>query len=143
MRIVIAFDGTQVIGASTAVPMQHEMEEIRRPFLEQNIIPDNVFYLGESVLKKEYRGRGIGVRFFMEREAHAQRVGDFTWAAFCAVVRPENHPRRPDDYVPLDRFWNKRGYFKHPELQTTLTWLDIDESVQTPKPMVYWLKSLK
>lgn len=141
--IVIVFDGDQVIGASTAVPLRHEMEEIKRPFLEHAIDPESVFYLGESVLRRQYRGRGIGVRFFQEREAHAQRVGDFKWSAFCAVERPENHPRRPADYVPLDEFWKKRGYAKHPELRTTLTWQDIDEAEQTPKPMVFWLKPLK
>lgn len=141
--IVIAFDGDRVIGASTAVPLRHETEEIKRPFIEHAIDPDSVFYLGESVLRRDYRGCGIGVRFFQEREAHAQRVGDFEWAAFCAVQRPENHPRRPADYVPLDEFWNKRGYYKHPELRTTFTWQDLDESSQSPKPMVFWLKQLK
>ena len=141
--IVIAFDDGQVIGASTAVPMRHEMEEVKRPFIEHDIDPENVFYLGESVLRRVYRGRGIGVRFFQEREAHAKRVGDFAWAAFCAVERSDNHPRRPADYVPLDIFWNKRGYTKHPELRTTFTWQDLDDTSQTPKPMVFWLKPLK
>jgi len=141
--IVIAFDGDQVVGASTAVPLRHEMEEIKRPFLATEIDPQSVFYLGESVLKREYRGRGIGVRFFEEREAHARRIGDFSWSAFCAVERSADHPRRPNDYVPLDAFWNKRGYFKRPELRTTLSWKDIDEPTQTAKPMVFWLKRFK
>lgn len=140
--IVIAFNDDEVIGASTAVPMRHEMEEIKLPFIEHGIDPESVFYLGESVLRREYRGSGIGVRFFQEREAHAARIGKFNWAAFCAVERPENHPRRPVDYHPLDQFWNKRGYSRHPELRTTLSWQDLDESVQTPKPMVFWLKQL-
>jgi GNAT superfamily N-acetyltransferase len=141
--IVIAFDEDQVVGASTAVPLRHEMEEIKRPFLSLEIDPESVFYLGESVLRREYRGHGIGVRFFEEREAHACRIGDFVWAAFCAVERPADHPRRPKDYVPLDSFWNKRGYFKRPELHTTLSWKDLDEPAQTSKPMVFWLKRLK
>lgn len=140
--IVIAFDGNTVVGASTAVPLRHEMEEIKRPFLEMEIDTQSVFYLGESVLRREYRGRGIGVRFFEEREAHARQIDDFVWAAFCAVERPANHPRRPADYAPLDEFWNHRGYFKRPELRTTLSWRDLDESSSTPKPMVFWLKRL-
>ena len=141
--VVIAFDDDQVVGASTAVPLRHETDEIKRPFLEHKIDPQSVFYLGESVLRSDYRGRGIGVRFFQEREAHAHRIGDFSWLAFCAVERPMNHPRRPVDYVPLDEFWNKRGYFKRPELRTTLSWQDIDEPSQTSKPMVFWLKQFK
>lgn len=140
--VVIAFHQGEVVGASTAVPLRHEMEQIQRPFLELEINPQSVFYLGESVLRREYRGQGIGVRFFREREAHARRVDDFSWSAFCAVERPLDHPRRPPDYVPLDGFWNRRGYFKRPELRTTLSWRDLDETIQTPKPMVFWLKNL-
>jgi len=139
--IVIAFDGDKVVGASTAVPLQHEMEEAKRPFVENGMDPAGVFYLGESVLEKQYRGRGIGVRFFEEREAHARLVGQFNWCAFCAVERPANHPRRPKGYVPLDEFWNKRGYHKRPDIQTTFTWQDLDETISTPKPMVFRIKA--
>jgi len=140
--IVIVFDAEKVVGASTALPLRQETDEIKRPFLEYGIDPQQVFYLGKSVLLPKYRGRGIGVRFFQEREAHARRVGDFLWSAFCAVERPPDHPRRPADYATLDEFWNRRGYFKRPELHTTLTWQDLDESSPTPKPMVFWLKRL-
>lgn len=139
--IVIAFDGEQVVGASTAVPLRHEMDEIKQPFIAHNIDPQQVFYLGESVLRRRYRGRGIGVRFFQEREAHARSIGDFRWCAFCAVERPVDDRRRPADFVPLDEFWNKRGYFKHPELRTALAWRELDEPAQSPKPMVFWMKN--
>lgn len=138
--IVLAFDGDQVVGASTAVPLRHETADAKQPFVAHDIHPDEVFYLGESVLLKRYRGRGIGVRFFEEREAHARNVGEFRWFAFCAVDRPADHPRRPVDYVPLDTFWSKRGYHQHPDLRTTFTWRDLDETGQTPKPMVFWMK---
>ncbi len=141
--VVMAFDGDQVIGASTAVPMAHETEEFKRPFVEAGMEPDKVFYLGESILEKRYRGQGIGVQFFIEREAHARRLGGFTWSAFCAVDRPSDHPRRPPDYQPLDAFWQHRGYGKHPELHTTYTWKDLDEAAPSAKSMTYWLKRIE
>lgn len=138
--LVIAFDGDKVIGASTALPLKHEMQEIKRPFLERNINVEDVFYLGESVLNRRYRGQGIGVRFFEEREAHAQRIGRFKWAAFCAVERPDNHPLRPAGYVPLNKFWNNRGYYRKDDFRTSLSWQEINELSETAKPMVFWLK---
>lgn len=138
--IVIAFDGDKVVGASTAIPMKYETEELKRPFIEHQYNLDDVFYCSESVLNKNYRGFGIGVRFFEEREAHAQDLGGFKHITFCCVERPADHPRRPADYVPLDKFWNKRGYFKHPELITRYSWKDLDDTVETPKPMTFWLK---
>lgn len=138
--IVIAFDGDKVVGASTAIPMKYETDELKKPFLEQGYNLDEVFYCSESVLDKNYRGLGIGVRFFEEREAHAKDLGGFKHICFCCVERPVDHPRRPAGYVPLDQFWTKRGYVKHPELHTTYIWKDLDDENETPKPMTFWLK---
>ncbi|PKM10526.1 MAG: GNAT family N-acetyltransferase [Gammaproteobacteria bacterium HGW-Gammaproteobacteria-3] len=138
--IVLAFDGDTIIGASTAIPLKYETDEVKQPFIENGYDPNEVFYCGESVLNKKYRGFGIGVKFFQQREAHAADLGGFEHICFCCVERPVDHPRRPVDYLPLDKFWNKRGYFKHPELKTTYTWKDLDEDAETPKPMTFWLK---
>lgn len=139
---VLVFDQDRVVGASTGVPMADETEEFKRPFLEQGYDPERIFYFGESVLLPDYRGRGIGVRFFTEREGYATALGRFSHAAFCAVDRPLNHPRRPPDHVPLDAFWTHRGYVKHPTLATTFSWKDLDEDAPSPKSMTFWLKRL-
>jgi GNAT superfamily N-acetyltransferase len=141
--VVVARDGEQVVGASTGLPMEYETEDVRRPFRARGYGVGRVFYLGESVLLPDYRGRGLGVRFFEEREAHARRLGRFDLAAFCAVQRPPDHTRRPADHVPLDEFWKRRGYQRHPELATTFSWKDLDEAEESPKPMVFWLKDLR
>jgi GNAT superfamily N-acetyltransferase len=138
--IVLAFDEQLIIGASTAIPLKYETAEVKQPFVDLGYAVDEVFYCGESVLNKAYRGLGIGVRFFEEREAHAADLGGFKHIAFCCVERPAQHPRRPESYVPLDAFWHKRGYVKHPELKTTYTWKDLDETEPSAKPMTFWLR---
>ena len=140
---VLVMDDDQVVGASTGVPLADETEDSKRPFLSAGQDPERIFYFGESVLLPAYRGRGLGVRFFVEREGYARALGRFTHTAFCAVERPLDHPRRPADHVPLDAFWGRRGYVKQPELRTTYHWKDLDETEQSPKPMVYWLKRLE
>jgi GNAT superfamily N-acetyltransferase len=140
--VVVAFEGEEVVGASTGIPMAHEDTAFRAPFEKHGFDPARIFYCAESVLRSDYRGRGIGVRFFAEREAHARELGGFDWYAFCAVVRPADHPLRPAGYQPLDRFWQKRGYKKHPELQAHFSWKDIDQAVQTSKALEFWLKSV-
>jgi GNAT superfamily N-acetyltransferase len=138
--IVLAWDGDRIIGASTAIPLKYETDEVKQPFIDHGYAVEAVFYCGESVLDKRYRGLGIGVRFFEQREAHAADLGGFKHITFCCVERPLDHPRRPADYVPLDAFWNKRGYVKHPELHTTYSWKDLDDAAETAKPMTFWLK---
>lgn len=140
--IVIAFDGGQVVGASTAVPLEDETENVIAPFRQAGLEVPRIFYFGESVLLKRYRGQGAGVAFFDRREAWARNTGAFTRAYFCGVIRPSDHPLRPADYVPLDAFWRRRGYVPVPELRAEFVWTDIGESRSTPKKMAFWSKQL-
>lgn len=137
-----AFDGDKMIGATTCIPLSDETEEVQAPFLKAGIPLEEVFYFGESILLPEYRGHGLGHRFFDEREAHARKFQGFKITSFCAVDRPADHPMRPGDYRPLDEFWAKRGYRKVPELQTEFVWLDLGAHSPTPKPMIYWTRPL-
>ena len=138
--VVVARDGGQVVGASTALPLIHETPEVRAPFHAPEFDPARVLYLGESVLLPDYRGQGVGHAFFDAREAHAARLGlDVT--AFCAVQRPPDHPRRPAGYRPLDAFWHSRGYVERPDLTTVMHWPDLDETHDTPKPMRFWVRA--
>lgn len=140
--VVLVLDGERVVGATTGLPLDAETEEFQQPFIDAGYDPAKVFYCAESVLLPEYRGRGVYPKFFEEREGHAKSLGRFDVCAFCCVERPENHPLRPSDYIPLDRIWSRFGYLKHPELRTSYSWKDIDEAVETKKPMVFWIKPL-
>lgn len=135
--VALCLDGDRVVGASTALPLAHETEDIRRPFDRV----DDTLYLGESVLDPSYRGRGIGLAFFEHREAHAARLG-LKHCVFCAVQRVEDDPRRPPDAAPLDAFWRKRGYAPIDGCTTSLSWREIGETVESPKPMQFWRKTL-
>jgi len=140
--IVAVFEGDTIVGCATAAPLAHLEGEIAQPFLQRGSDITGIFYCGESVLLPRYRGRGLGHAFFDHREAHARALGGFTQSAFCAVVRPQHHPLRPKDYVPLDAFWAKRGYAKADGLVCHFTWRDVDQPVETGKPMQFWTKVL-
>ncbi|MCQ9425472.1 GNAT family N-acetyltransferase [Pseudomonas sp. LJDD11] len=139
---VLVRDQGRVVGASTGLPLADETEQFQRPFVAAGWNTGQIFYCAESVVLPGWRGRGLGVRFFQEREAHARRLGRFEWCAFCAVQRPQDHPRRPAGYQPLDAFWTRRGYRHHPELHTEYHWRDLDETEESGKPMSFWLKEL-
>lgn len=139
--VAVAFAGDEVVGASTAIPMQFEEAGFQQPFIDRGYDPARIFYCAESVLRSDYRGQGLGVRFFEEREAHARTLGNFDYYCFCAVVRAQDHPLRPANYQPLDKFWQKRGYSKHPELSAMYSWKDVDKTAATSKRLEFWLKS--
>ena len=139
--LVLVRDQGAVVGASTALPLADEEEDFRRPFLAAGLDPGHFYYFGESLLLISHRGRGLGHEFFDRREAAARRHG-FARTCFCAVVRPQDHPRRPSDYRSLEPFWEGRGYRAEPGLATEYRWQDLDESQESPKPMQFWLRHL-
>lgn len=140
---VIVHDAESVVGASTGVPMVEETAPFKAPFLTQGWNPETIFYFGESLLLKPFRGHGMGVRFFEERERFARERGGFEWTAFCAVERPDDHPQRPDGYYPLNAFWGRRGYTQRPELVTEFSWKEVGEDQESPKKMVFWTRPLR
>lgn len=139
--VVLAWDAEKIVGASTGIPLSEETDYVQAPFIKNNYPLNNIFYCGESVLLSEYRGQGAGVAFFEHREAHARENG-YHFSSFCAVDRPLDHPLRPADYVPLNRFWTNRGYQIQPQLQTDFSWKEIGEETESAKPMTFWMKEL-
>ncbi len=139
---VVASDGAEIVGASTGAPMAEHADEFGLPFRAAGYDLDRIFYCGESVLLKSHRGHGLGHAFFDHREAQAKRLGGFTHSTFCRVVRPDDHPLKPSDYVPLDGFWRKRGYAPVEGLIAHYPWKDIDQPEETAKPMQFWMKGL-
>lgn len=137
--LVLAQDGGKPIGAATASPMPAQKDEFRRPFEQNGISTDDMFYFGESVLLPEYRGRGLGHAFFDHREAQAARWGARS-TVFAAVIREPNHPARPAGYSPLDAFWTKRGYRPVPGSVMELAWQDHGERAESLKTLQCWMR---
>lgn len=137
--VVLAKDGDTIVGASTAMPLSDAGPEFQKPFLEQELDPDDYFYFGESVLLPEYRGGGNGNRFFEEREAQAHFLA-YPFSCFCAVVRPDDHPGKPQGYAPLNAFWTRRGYKRRTDLVTSFSWKEVGESEESAKPMEFWVR---
>jgi len=139
---VLARDGADIVGASTAVPMAHESAAFQQPFIELGLDPQHTFYCGESVLLPPYRGQGLYRGFFQAREERARASGGFSHICFCAVERPAAHPLRPAHWQPLDAVWRHFGYAPEPRLRTLYEWKDIDLPAATLHPMQFWLKEL-
>lgn len=138
---VVARDGDAIVGAATCQPMTEAAGAVLAAFRARGLDPARICYFGESVLLPDYRGQGAGVRFFEAREAHAHALG-LSIAAFCAVTRNENDPRKPQGYVPLDGFWRNRGYTRRPDLSCVFHWKEVGDDRETPHSLGFWMKAL-
>jgi GNAT superfamily N-acetyltransferase len=138
--IVLAARDGQTIGISTGLPLSESAEAFQKPFRDAGLDISAIFYFGESLLAKEERGQGIGHRFFDEREKHAANLG-YAVTAFCAVVRPDDHPLKPATFPNNEVFWKKRGYRKLSEIQAKLEWQQVDsKGLEVQNVLVFWVK---
>ncbi|OWU70567.1 GNAT family N-acetyltransferase [Marinibacterium profundimaris] len=139
--VVGAHDGDRLVGAATGMPLADHADDFAAAFAGSGIDMGSVFYCAESVLLAECRGHGIGHRFFDEREAHARRLG-YDRIAFCGVMRPGDHPLRPEGARSLEPFWRGRGYAPLPGVVAHFSWKDIDQEAETDKPLQFWMREL-
>ncbi|NEX48485.1 GNAT family N-acetyltransferase [Pseudotabrizicola algicola] len=139
--LVGAFDGDRLIGASTSTPMEDHAEEFAAPLAGLGLPLSAILYGAESVVLPEYRGFGLGHRFFDLREDHARALGR-SHVAFCSVQRPDGHPARPAEARSNDAFWRGRGYAPLPGMLAEFSWRDVGDEVETRKPLQFWMRAL-
>lgn len=139
--LVVARDGDAIIGAATASPLEGQKPDIQNPFRDQGMDVAQIFYFGESVLLPAYQGQGIGHQFFNAREDAARAAGAHQ-TAFCAVVRPDDHPMRPETPSDLHPFWRARGYAPVRGLTGTLEWQDLGDDFESAHAMQFWMRDL-
>jgi len=139
--LVAAFAGGRLVGASTSTPMEDHAEAFAEPLKAIGLPVETILYGAESVLLPEFRGQGLGHRFFDLREDHARKLGR-SHVAFCSVVRPENHSMRPASFRTNDAFWMGRGYAPLPGVFAEFSWKDVCGEAETKKPLQFWMRAL-
>lgn len=139
--VVVARDGTEIVGAATAAPLAAQDEAWQAPLAAAGFDIARTFYFGESVLLGDYRGQGIGHAFFDHREAQARTEGA-AHAAFCSVIRAADHPERPAAYRPLDAFWCGRGYAPLDGVTAWFEWKSVGGAKEERHQLQYWTRRL-
>ena len=139
--LVGAFFRDVLVGASTSTPMEDHAAEFAAPFAARGIALEKILYGAESVLLPEYRGKGLGHRFFDLREDHARALGR-THVAFCSVQRPDDHPLKPPRVRTNDAFWQGRGYEPLAGVIAEFSWKDVGHSTESTKPLQFWMRAL-
>lgn len=119
--------------------MAAQPDSVRAPFVSAGVDVGTVHYFGQSVLLPQFRGQGIGHRFFDERESAASDAGA-ACADFCSVVQGKNDARRPMHTRDLGDFWRKRGYSVTTPYDTRLSWKELGQKDESDHIMSFWLK---
>lgn len=140
--IAIAFDGDKIIGAGTGHPFTYERENFKELFKKHDRDPKDYYFIGEVLLQKPYRAQGLGKQIYAQIEAYVRKLGCYPHISLFTILRPDNHPKKPENYFSLISYWEKLGFTKHPELIETATYQEVGEKEKSPKEMIFMIKSL-
>ena len=139
---VLAFDAARVVGASMGIPLTDGAYALQQPFRNRDITIADVFFFGDSMLLKEYRGSALGHRFFDERERHARGLSRFRMSAFCSVERDLDDSRRPPGVRSNDAFWTRRGYRRQDDMFSELEWSEVGHDRPIRHRLHFWLRAI-
>lgn len=139
--VVLARDGLTVIGAATGMPLIHEdarmIDALRGTALPLN----EVYYVGELLFYPAYRNGGLGQKLLDRLESHIRSLGRYRTLTCATVERPDEHPLRPLDYIPITRFLARTGFVRLPGVTTSFMWRETG-GVKRDHPMQFWSKEL-
>lgn len=139
--VVLAYDGSTVVGAATGMPLIHEEPRMLEALAGTSFPLNQLYYVGELLFYPEYRNRGLGRKLLARLERHVRSLGSYRSLTCATVERPDDHPLRPRDYVPITRFLGRTGFVRLPGVTTRFVWRETD-GVTRDHPMQFWIREL-
>jgi len=139
--VILAYDGSAVIGAATGMPLIQEAPQMRAAFAGTTLPLDEVYYVGELLFRLDYRNYGLGQKLLDRLESQIRSLDRYRMLTCATVERPADHPLRPRDSIPITRFLARTGFVRLSGVTTSFMWLETD-GVKRDHPMQFWIKNL-
>lgn len=138
--VILAVEGGVVVGAATGMPLSHEDEQLRAAAAGSAWPVEEIYYVGELLFYPAWRGSGRGRRLLAELENHIRSLGCYRALACVTVERPDDHPARPGEHIPISRFLDRTGFVRQGSV-VSFRWRELDGATRD-HPMQFWLKDL-
>jgi len=139
--VILAYDGNTIVGAATGMPLIHEDAQMLDAFAGTAFPLNEAYYVGELLFRPAYRNCGLGRKLLDRLESHVRSLGRYRRLTCATVERPDDHPLRPRDYIPITRFLARTGFVRLSGVTTSFMWREID-GVKRDHPMQFWNKAL-
>jgi len=139
--VLLVADGAEAVGAATGMPLLEEEAPLRAAFAGSDLPLEEIYYVGELLLRPAWRSRGLGQKLLAQLEHQVLALGRYRQLTCATVERPADHPLRPPDFIPITRFLARTGFVRLPGVTTRLTWCETD-GVRRDHPLQFWLKPL-
>lgn len=141
-RIIILQSQDSIVGIATASPLTEAFDQCQNAFKQTAFQIDQMLYIGECIIDKEFQNQGLGrkVNALLEDDA---KLSHFKFTTFCSVVRPLNDDRMPETYYQPSSIFTKYGYIKHEDIRCEFEWPMVPSGQTQRNEMVFWVKSLR
>lgn len=97
--IIICSEGEEDIGLISGYPYRYNQgksDQVEAELVSMGIAMDEIYYVGEVILKEKYRNQGIGKR--LEKMLVDLIKKDYQYALVITVERSLDDPDRPEGY---------------------------------------------
>lgn len=139
--LTVVDDGT-IVGAATGIPLSAEDRALVKSFANTIYLVEEIYYVGELLFYPSYRKSGLGTGLVALIEEHVRSLGKYNYLTCATVVRPDDHPLRSPDYIPIDIFLARTGFTRLPNISTSFNWLEIDGG-KRDHLLQFWIKDLR
>lgn len=141
VAICVAYEGAKAIGVALGILMKEMPECYKKPFVDNALQFDKLYYVGEFGLDPRYSCRGIKKSLYKALENFATQI--HTVQAICRWELDPLPNRAGPSFVPKSSFWKKMGFATQSELAIELPWQHAGDDIETTHRAVYMIKSLE
>lgn len=138
---VLAFDGQQLVGIATGMPMSDFRPHYQEPFVDAGRSIDSLFYLGDLLILSHYRSPAFAEKLYLALEHEVQLDGRFSSICVAQIEEANVSGEKPEGFISDEVLYAKQGFVRQPELQFMSVWRNIGDTKDSDHLMTYWTKN--
>lgn len=131
-----------VFGYAALIPLQEEMEKLKKPMTQAGLRCEEYMYIGSVVIEKEYRHKGIMRIMCEQADAYAKKRGK-RYSLLNTIERETDNPHRPAGDRPLGGLWKHLGFEKMVGMTCPMRWSNSITHTIEPVTIGYWRKKIE
>lgn len=126
---------SEVIGVILGIPISDFLPVYQEAVTSEGIDLEGIFYLGEIMVKKEYRNQKIGYKLYEKFEAYAKKnYKKILYSEILCLSEP------PLGYRKIQTIL--KGFKLLPHINCEFSWKEIDADQPTSHTMTFWMRDL-
>jgi GNAT superfamily N-acetyltransferase len=123
------------VGVALGIPMTHFLPDYQKALTSKGIFLEGIFYLGEFIIRKDYRHQKIGYQLYEKLKAYAKTK--YKNLLYSEVV-PTSDP--PVGYRSIQTLF--KDFSLLPNVSCEFSWKELGTNQLIPHTMVFWMQDL-